>query len=252
MSDDQNSGVILEEAAAPEVIDQQPTEAPIEEQIAAKASEKPKGDKDENIRRMRESMEHLQRQNQELQATLNAMSRPKQQAPQEPVDEVAALAEDDFVNVGQMKKYAQNVTKEAVRQALKEQRGASSEERFRAQNPDYDQVVTKENLETLFNDVPELKPTLVKLYDMALKGEDVDPVAVSYKLIKKFNTNLGETSMNKKTSEVDKLASNSNKPVSSNAIKSSALTQAHKYGLRPTKEEAAKLYKETVEASKGR
>jgi hypothetical protein len=201
---------------------------------------------------MRESLEALQRQNLELQNAVYKMNAPtqKQQAP-EP-DELADLSEDDFINVGQVKKYASRLVKETIQQAMKEQKGATLEDRFRASHSDYDEVVNKENLETLFQDMPELKGVLSKAYEASMKGEDVDPVSLSYKLIKKFGTNLGETTMNKKAPELARLAKNAQKPISSNAIKSSALSEAHKYIDRPSKEEADRIYKETVEAARAR
>jgi len=251
MSDEVEAGV-TQDVADPTLSQQeQPQETPLEA-IAAATSEPAKTDKDENIRRMRESLEELSRQNRELQQAVHQMRSPAQ--PQEPLerDELADLSEDDFINVGQVKKYASRLVKDTVRQVMKEQKGASLEDRFRMTHNDYDEVVNKENLETLFQDMPELKGVLSKAYEASLKGEDVDPVSLSYKLIKKFCTNIGETPMNKKAPELAKLAKNTAKPISSNAIKSSALSEAHKYIDRPSKEEADRIYKETVEASRAR
>ena len=206
-------------------------------------------DKEKNFRRMRLAMEEQQRQIQELQRTLSQAKQaeaPQEEAEQDPL---AGVADDDLVSVKQVRSYAERVAKDAVRQVLKEQKGATIEERFRERNPDYDKIVTKENLDELFEEMPELKPTLQRMYAMALKGEDVDPVALSYKLIKRFK---GEQDMGKAEKASAQLTKNAQKPLSSNAIKSSALNEAHKFGQTMSKEDKARIFAETVAAAKQR
>jgi hypothetical protein len=100
--------------------------------------------------------------------------------------------------------------------------------------------------------VPELKPVLAKAYELAVKGENIDPVSLSYKLLKPYLG--GQDVVNSKKAGEEKLTRNAGKPISANAIKSSALTEAHKYmgGSAPSKEDRARIYKETVEAAKAR
>lgn len=252
--DENENSVIAEAEIAEQPIPETQTDAVAAEQAHSEqesVQQKQRNTRDENMAKMRESLEQLRRQNLELQNAVMQTHQVRQSAPPAPEpDELATLPDDDFVSVAQMKKFAARVAQETVQSALKQQKGASLEDRFRAAHPDYDEVVNKENLETLFQEMPELRGVLTKAYESAMKGDDVDPVSLSYKLIKKYSTTLGESSMSKKTPEI--LARNAQKPVSSNAIKSAALSEAHKYAMKPTKEEADRLYKETVEAARAR
>lgn len=236
-------------------VDEAPVEASSQAEVAepqSQAQEPPKSasieeesDKEKNFRRMRLAMEEQQRQIRELQEALES-AKPQVQEELDPLD---GVSEDDFVSVKQVKTYAEKAVKKAVQQALKEQKGATLEERFRQSHPDYDQIVTKENLDEMFQEMPELKPTLHRMYQAALKGEDVDPVALSYKLVKRFK---GEQTMGKAEKASAQLAKNAQKPVSSNAIKSSALNEAHKFGTSLSKEDRERIYAETVGFAKRR
>lgn len=254
MPDDENTGVV-EEVAAPEIADQQTEAEPEthEEQSEAKAtpSEEPKNSKEDNLRHLGRAYEDLKRQNAELQNALVRLAPPQKEAAPEP-DELADLADDDFVSVSQVKKLAERIVKQTVQSAMKEGRVERLEETFKARNSDYDAVVNQDNFEKLFKDMPEMKAVLKNAYDAAVKGNtEIDPVSLSYKLLKPY---VGEQEMVTKKVGDEKLSRNAGKPISANAIKSSALTEAHKYmgGGLPTKEDRARIYKETVEASKAR
>jgi hypothetical protein len=108
--------------------------------------------------------------------------------------------------------------------------------------------VNSDNFETLFEEMPELRSVLKLSYDAAKRGEDVDPVAVSYKLLKKFQPE--EKQVSKKAPENYQLSRNEQKPKAAASIKSQALHEAYKFVANPSKSERERIYKETVEASK--
>ena len=196
------------------------------------ASQSPKKSKEDNLRNLARTNEDLKRQNAELQSALIRMAPPpvrEKPVPQEEVDELADLADDDFVSVSQVKKLAERIVKATVKSAMNEGRVEKIEKSFKNQHSDYEEVVNQENFEKLFKDMPEMKPVLSRAYELAVKGEDIDPVALSYKLLKQYSTTNGEEQMNKKSPSEEKLSRNQAKPISANAIKSSALTEAHKY-----------------------
>jgi hypothetical protein len=264
MPADETEGVTKEEVATPEIADQQPvTEPETQEEAPAEAVEKvategetKKSTKEDNLRQQGRVIEDLKRQNAELQSALVRMVPPaqKQQEAQPEPDELAGLDDDDFVSVSQVKKLAEKIVKQTVQSAMKEGRVERIEESFKTKHDDYDDVVNQDNFERLFKDVPELKPVLARAYELAVKGEDIDPVSLSYKLLKQYSNTGDEEMVNKKSPSDEKLNRNQAKPLSANAIKSSALTEAHKYmgGKAPSKEDRARIYKETVEAAKNR
>jgi hypothetical protein len=252
MPEEIESGVD-EVAAAPE-IEQQPTNVETEAAKADSAgskSEKPKGSKDENMERMRQSLDDLKRKNAEMAAALEQLRAPVKVAEPE-VDELASLGGDDFVNKSQAEKLIERKVAQRVEAALKAMRVENREGLFAATTSDYKQVVTQENFDALFQDVPELRPVMAKAYELAQRGEDIDPVALSYKLLKKFGggSATGESEMAKRNAEA--LAKNVGKPQSANAVKSSALSEAHKFINSPSKDEKARIFKETQEAARAR
>jgi hypothetical protein len=257
MPDDENVGVI-EEVASPETVDQQTNIEPEPQEVSQEAEtaqpEVPKKSKEDNLRQLGRAYEEEKRRSAELQAALLRMM-PAQKAPEaapEPVDELAGLDKEDFISVGQVEKIVERAVKKSVHSAMSAGRVERLEESFKGSHSDYDDVVNQDNFEKLFNDMPELKPVLAEAYESAVKGENIDPVSLSYKLLKQYK-NSGED-MTKKATSDDRLNRNQAKPISANAIKSSALTEAHKYmgGAAPSKDDRARIYKETVEAAKAR
>jgi hypothetical protein len=253
MPDDENTGVV-EEIAAPVIAEQQTENEPETQEAASEAAappEAPKNSKEDNLRQQGRVIEDQRRRIAELESAFVRMAPPKKEPEPEP-DELANLDDEDFISVGQVKKIAQKIAKETYQKTMNEGRVDRLEESFKARNSDYDAVVNQDNFEKLFKDMPELKPVLAKAYEAAVRGENIDPVALSYKLLKPY---MGEEDViQKKAPGDDRLARNASKPISANAIKSSALTEAHKYmgGNAPSKEDKARIYKETVEAAKAR
>lgn len=254
MPDEENAGVIeQEEVANPEIADQQPIEPDEEsaEDSAQSSQSAPKSTKEDNMRKMGQALDDLKRQNAELQNALTKLAPPKQEAPPEP-DELEGLEDDDFVSVAQVRKLAERIVKQTVKSSKLEGRVETMEEKFKSKHEDYDEVVNQDNFEKLFKDMPEMRPVLKRAYELAVKGEDIDPVSLSYKLLKNYSKS-GEEPVMKKPNSDERLAKNQAKPLSANAIKSSALTAADKYmGGSLTKADRDRIYKETVEASKAR
>ena len=254
MPDDENIGVTSEEIATPEIADQETNNEPETQEQATESvatSEPPKNSKEDNLRQQGRVIEDQKRRIAELESAFVRLAPPKKEVVPEP-DEMAGLDDDDFISVGQVKKIAQKIAKDTYRATMNEGRVERLEETFKGRHSDYELVVNQDNFEKLFKDMPELKPVLANAYAAAVRGEDIDPVALSYKLLKPY---IGDSDVvNSKKSGDEKLVRNQNRPISANAIKSSALTEAHKYmgSNAPSKEDKARIYKETVEAAKAR
>lgn len=239
MTDEANSGVIEEAAAPVEATEAQPKEA-----VPTPTSEI----QDRNWKEARQLLEEQRRRIEELQGMVSRSAAP---APKEEVDELDQMAPDDIVTAKQMRKYAERVAEQAVQKAMKRSAADTMEERVRARYSDYDSVVTKENVDELTRDDPALRKTLQSLAAAAQRGEDVDPYSLAYSLIKKTKGSTEKEDMSRVKRDADQLAKNSAKPVSSNAIKSAPLSDAHTYA-NLSKEDKERYFKEMTEAAKRR
>lgn len=197
-----NQDVKSQETIAPESEAQKPKESEV-------------GSKEYNWRQMEQKNKQLE---QELIALRNDINKKaEEQTPDKP-DELSTLEEDDLITKNQAIKLAEEKAKKIIEQELNSREKAKQPSQVKAEYSDYDQVVTKENIELLVKEDPELE------YDIQVSK---NPYKRIYKEIKKADFYL--KSFESKENE-NKILENSKKPVSSNTLgKQSPLSQANEY-----------------------
>ncbi len=214
--------IMTEEATSTDVTEQEavaPVESADESSSASQETSAPvkeKIPKEENFRRFEEKLRILERQNQELNETLN-----KREAP-EPIDdslsELDDLQDDDLITVGQMNKLAAKQAKKIVQEELDRKAKEELPNKVKKQFTDYDDVVTNENLEQLIKEDPDLE------YDIKVAK---NPYARAYKSIKASSFYKTKVTGQQDQKKIDE---NASKPVSSNTLgKSGALSQANAF-----------------------
>lgn len=220
----------------------QPTETEnVQEKPKESAGDaKSRNDQEYNWAEARRKMQELERKNQELESKYSQLQKPH--APEEEIDELDKLADDDIITKGQTKKLAARMAQQIAEKIIKEREASTVDERLSLKFPDFAQVVTKENIELLKEQEPELALTLY---------HNPDPYAQSiaaYKLLKKLGIGAD---VETKSPEKEKALKNAQKPVSVNAAtKQSAIGNAHLFENGLTKDLKAQLWSEMQEARK--
>lgn len=221
MSDEENVSV---EAEVSEAVAQAiETEEEQSDSRESAQDKKARNDAAYNWAEARRQMKELDRRNQEMQAELDGLKKPR--ASQED-DELDKLSDDDIVTKGHVKKLATKLAREIANETIKQREAATVDERLQLKYSDYTDVVTRENIELLKETEPELADTLRYSPDAYSQG------IAAYKLLKK----IGMGKVEKPNPDRERAVKNSQKPVSVNAVtKSSALGEAHKFenGLTP-------------------
>lgn len=227
------------EEEVPQEVATQPTETEnVQEKPKESSSDaRRRNDKEYNWAEARRKMQELEDKNRELAEKVGQIQRPASDVE----DELDKLADDDIITKGQTKKLAKKMAMEIAQEVIKQREAATVDERLSLRYPDFAQVVSRENIETLKELEPELALTL---------SHNPDPYAQSvaaYKLLKK----LGYGEEVAKSEEKDKALKNSQKPVSVNAAtKQSAIGNAHLFENGLSKELKDQLWKEMQECKK--
>lgn len=163
-------------------------------------------------------------------------------------DEDFSIGEDDLVEGKHVKKIQQYVKKLENKLNQYEQRSSNQtlQDRIRYDYPDFNKVVTPENIELL----KHLRPRQAQLLD---SSTDLYATAASaYEMIKEYGI-YQEPSVARDRESAQK---NLSKPKPTNAISpqrgNSPLTKAHDFANGFNKDTASALYKEMLEATKGR
>lgn len=209
-------------------------------QKAEAFAKKSKDDQDRNWKEARRKMQELESKSREQEEVIKKLTAP---TPQKEDDELEKLGDDDIVTKAQARKMAAKMAEEIAQKVIHRREAENVGERLQLKYPDFDQVVTKENIETLKEHEPELAESLSYYPDPFKQG-----IAV-YKLMKRAG--IGETEIVGNSKEKDKAIKNSQKPVSVNAVtKQSAIGNAHMFENGLTPELKANLLKEMREAAK--
>ena len=190
----------------------------------------------------RRRMQDLERRTQEQ---ADELARLRMQPKQAEEDDLATLADDDIVTAAQARKLAQKMARQVAEDVVRQREHASLDDRVKAKFPDYDQVVSMENIETLKQTEPELA--------MSLQAMSADPYAqavAAYKLLKKVG--LGQGVVREMSNDKKKALQNIKKPIPAQTVaKQSAIGSAHMFENGLTPEAKKQLWKEMQEASKG-
>lgn len=231
MPDDENQSV---EAQSPQDVAQPSDEGNVEvRQEEAPAVKPSRQDQDYNWAEARRKREELERQNQELAQRLRDL---------ENKDEEVHLNEDDLPTYGNVKKVLKKSGKDLKEEIRREVKAEMAQTTLKLHYPDFDQIVTPENIELLKQHKPALARTL------ALNSDPYDQAVAAYDAIKM----AGFGKEMPKSNDKEKAIKNAAKPVSVNAVtKNSALGNAHLFENGLTPELKKQLWSEMQQAMKG-
>ncbi len=220
MSEDVNESVETEVAQPSETAEVQ--ETPV-------AKDPVRGSAEYNFRELRQKMEELQRQNQQLEMKLQYQPRNEP----EPVDELANIKDDDWLSAKQAKVLAMRT----VQEYMDSQAATQVEDKMRIRYKDYDDVVSNENIKELIEDDREFADAL---------ASSANPALAAYKAIKKAAFFQNKKTEKKSSIEAEKIVKNASKPVSANAVQTRPLAQAESFA-RMSDTERESLWRETQE-----
>jgi translation initiation factor 2B subunit (eIF-2B alpha/beta/delta family) len=239
MQDENQESVEIEESQAVAPAESEGAE----EKQKAEAFAKKSDDQDRNWKETRRKMQELERKAREQEELIQRLSTPKA-ALQD--DELDKLGDEDIVTKAQAKKLAAKMAEEIAQRVIKQREDSTVEERLSNKFEDFNQVVTRENIELLKETEPELAMSLSQNTDPYLQG------VAAYKLMKRLGIG-GEDMPKEPTKEKKKALENSQKPLSVNAVtKTSAIGNAHMFENGLTKELKKQLQEEMRIAIRGR
>ena len=241
MPDETNEGV--EETEVAEVAPPTESNDSAEEKQKAESFAKKSEDQDRNWKETRRKMQELERRAKEQDELIAQMKAPPKAAPVE--DELDKLGDEDIVTKGQAKKLAAKMAEEIAQRIVQQRENSTVEERLSTKFQDFNQVVTRENIELLKETEPELAMSLSHNTDPYSQG------IAAYKLLKRLG--IGEAEVSKEpVREKQKAIANSQKPLSVNAVtKTSAIGNAHMFENGLTEELKKSLRQEMAKAIKG-
>lgn len=241
MPDETNEGVEQDESVAQAVPTAESNDSAEEKQKAETFAKKSE-DQDRNWKETRRKMQELERRAKEQEELISQLKAP-QRAPE--IDELDKLGDEDIVTKGQAKKLAAKMAEEIASRVIKERENATVEDRLSSKFGDFNQVVTRENIELLKETEPELAMSLAQNTDQYSQG------VAAYKLLKRLGIGVEEMAK-EPVKEKQKAVANSQKPLSVNAVtKSSAIGNAHMFENGLTEELKKSLRDEMARAIKG-
>jgi len=192
---------------------------------------------EEEKRRIRE----LEKQVSEYTSLIKELATDKKQQPQsEEVED-----DSDIPTLGQTKKTvrreAEKIAREIVQKTLDEREQVQAPQRLKSEHPDFDDIVTKENVDYLIKKEPELATILKDIKDQYRQGK------AAYKFIK----NLGIASNDSVQAMKQDASRNAAKPVSPNAIAGrNSVGDANMFSRGLTPELKKQLHQEMIDAIK--
>ena len=223
MPDEEKESV--EPATQPEVT--QSTESDethdVRQEEAKEVEQRKRNDVDYNWNEARRKMQELERRAQDQDELIARLSR--RDAPVE--DDLSKLSKDDIITVEQHEKLTAKIAKQVAEEVHRQHEASTMEERLVNKYPDYNQVVTAENIEILKQTEPELA--------LSLHSSGHNPYAqavAAYKIMKKTGTGQPKPVSNERKRALE----NVQKPVSVQSVsKSGGIENAHAFegGLTP-------------------
>lgn len=224
---------VAEEIQHEEIV--QPQDAQITQEDSQEQTEE--NSKDYNFRQLRETNKQLESRLRKSEEMLESMSRSKLASDEN--EEDLNIGEEDLVEGKHLKKVIAR-----LEQKLQATEQAQIPDRLRGKYADFDQVVTRENLEKLQQAEPELYNTIRSGTDLFQKG------VAAYKTLKSLGI-IDEQESYMKNKET--VQNNHKKPLSAQAIKGQgALHEANMFANGLTPELKKQLQKEMAEAAKAR
>lgn len=222
----------------------QPTESEQQQDVRQEAVQEPQGrpisDQEYNWAETRRKMQELERKAHDQEELIARMQQQQAQPIEE--DDLAKLSDDDIVTAKQARALAQRMARQVAEDAIREREASTVDERLKNRFPDYENVVTRENIDLLKTQDPELAQSLY-----ALAHDPYAQAVAAYKLLKR--TGIGDMAKNQPSKA--KALENSKKPVSVQSVtKSSAIGEVHKFENGLTPELRKQLYKEMQDSIK--
>jgi len=221
---------------------------PVEENVSQDAQpasqENALNDKEHNFKQLREVNKQLEQKLKDYETRLEGIeasskneNSPLQNSNEAKPSEDFEIGEEDLVEGKHLKKALSKIENLLYQKELE-----AIPDRLRGKFKNFDQVVTKENLEKLKRNEPELYRTIKSGDDLFSKGVS------AYKTLVSLGYG-GENYMKQK----EQVAQNHNKPLSAQAIKGhGALHEANAFANGLTPELKKQLQQEMVEAAKSR
>jgi hypothetical protein len=233
-----------------ENVEQEVAQAAVPAEVGDSAEEKQKAenfakkseDQDRNWKEARRKMQELERKSKEQEEVIQKLQAPKASPVEDDLDK---LGDEDIVTKGQAKRLATKMAEEIAQRLIQQRENATVEERLNLKFQDFNQVVTRENIELLKETEPELAMSLSHNTDQYSQG------IAAYKLLKRLG--IGAEEMSKEpVKEKERALKNSQKPLSVNSVtKSSAIGNAHLFENGLTPELKKSLWEEMERARKG-
>lgn len=226
MTDPQEEIESVEEAVAqPEDSDVDHEEQREEEQEVQSAPSR--GSVEYNWAESRRRMQELERMAREQADEIARLKTPPRV---EEEDDLATLADDDIVTAAQARKLAQKMARQVAEEVVRKKDVESLDDRVKAKFPDYDQVVSMDNIELLKQQEPELALSI-----HAMASDPYAQAIAAYKLMKKLGLGIREEQRTM-SKDKQKAIQNAKKPVPVQSVaKQSAIGMAHQFenGLTP-------------------
>jgi hypothetical protein len=234
MSEEENQSVETEvsEAVA------QPEESTDTQEAQQETQEerRSRNDAEYNWAEMRRQKREIELENAELKGQLNSLT--KKAIPEE--EEDLGFKDDDLIEGKHLKSLKKEINQ--LKQELKNKEASTVDDRLSLKFPDYKQTLTREKLEQLAINEPELSNSLLNTKD------PYEQALLAYKYIKKFVPEKAETD----SIEKRKAEANSKKPMSVQAVaKSSGISNANLFDGPLTQEKKNAIYKQMLEDMKG-
>jgi hypothetical protein len=232
---------------------------PVEETVAESQPEQPEEAKadssrdnasqvesiqQKNFKALRDRMSQTERERDMAMQRLAEIERAKQQPQEEPEDDMQ-IGPDEIAEGKHISKVVKKMRRmEQELQQYKQQSAASiAETRLRTKYPDFDSVVTKENIDTLRLIHPEIAETINSNPDLYTKA------AAAYTMIKQLNVGQPDTF----EADRERVQKNAAKPRPINSVATqgaSPLAKADAFANGLTEEVKAQLLKEMNECKK--
>ena len=232
---------VAEEVQSEEVVSPQEEQAVTGQDTPVDSQEtQEENSKEFNFRQLRESNKQLEDRLKKSDEIIEAYTNSQHQLSQTPsIPQEEELGADDLAEGKHLKRLEAKLEKLMYQKELE-----AVPDKLKGKFEDFDQVVTKENLDKLQKSEPELYRTIRSGTDLFATG------VAAYKTLKSLGYIQEQESM---TKQKDHVQANHKKPLSAQAIKGQgALHEANAFASGLTPELKKQLQKEMAEAVKSR
>lgn len=220
------------------------TQPEVAEQVAAPT---PPSDIDKNMKRLRDDRAKAERERDDMMRLVQQMSQQQQNAQQPIAEENYELNvnENDLAEGKHLQKLQSRINKleSTLRSYHQDTTNRIEESRIKARYPDFEEVVSNENVEALKLAHPEIFNTLIQSPDLYSKGVS------AYKIIKQLGLSDSPVRASH-TDDRERIQANAAKPKSPSTVgakaSSSSLGQAGAYENSLTPARKKQLYEEMM------